>query len=90
MIKDELPLFGGSTFVYERDADRLKSQMKVIRAAMSDGAWHTLAELAERSGYPEASISARIRDLRKPRWGGFEVQREFVRRGLWRYRMWHQ
>jgi uncharacterized membrane protein len=51
------------------------------------GDWWTLAELARATGYPEASISARLRDLRKPKFGGYTVERQYVERGLFRYRV---
>jgi hypothetical protein len=54
---------------------------------MTDGRWWTLSELAERCGGTEAAISARIRDLRKAKFGGGVVERERVSGGLWRYRV---
>jgi hypothetical protein len=80
-------LFGGETFDPKRDTSRLFRQLQLVRAQMADGLWHTLGELEIATGYPQASISARIRDLRKERWGSHVVVREFVRRGLWRYRL---
>jgi hypothetical protein len=44
--------------------------------------WLTLDELAKLAHYPPASISAQLRHLRKPQFGGFEVvkrPREFGR-----------
>lgn len=81
------PRFDGATFDQERDGKRLNAQLFAVRAAMGDGQWWTLADLAERCGAPEASVSARIRDLRKPRFGGHMIERRFVRRGLFEYRM---
>lgn len=43
---------------------------------MDDNAWHTLAEVADAVQGSEASVSARIRDLRKPAHGGRIVERE--------------
>ena len=77
----------GETFDRARDGARLNGQSQDVYRFMSDGKWHTLAEISEATGHPEASVSARIRDLRKPSLGGFTVEREFVRRGLWRYRV---
>jgi len=54
---------------------------------MSDGQWRTLGELSALTGDPEASISARLRDLRKPRFGGLTVERKYIRRGLFAYRV---
>jgi hypothetical protein len=59
--------------------------------------WLTLDELARLTHYPPASISAQLRHLRKPRFGGFAVEkrpREFGRamRGeefgtVWEYQL---
>ena len=77
----------GETFNYARDARRLAGQHARVLAFMRDGWWHTLAEISERTGDPEASVSARLRDLRKPRFGSHVIEREYVQRGLWRYRL---
>jgi hypothetical protein len=77
--------FDGSTFEPERDEERLSSMLLRVQAIMSDGHWHTLAELAARTGGSEAAVSARLRDLRKPRFGGHKIIRRHVRRGLWEY-----
>jgi hypothetical protein len=53
----------------ELDGARLGDQAQRVFGAMSDGMWHTLAELSQRTGDPEASISARLRDFRRDgRW----------------------
>ena len=51
--------------------------------------WITLRDLSNRLGIPEASVSARLRDLRKPRFGGFTVlrRRHEDQDGLWLYRL---
>lgn len=77
----------GTTFDRARDGKRLDGQMADVFGFMSDGQWHTLAEISRGTGHPEASVSSRIRDLRKPKFGGFRLTTEFVRRGLWRYRL---
>jgi len=78
------PHFDGSTYQHARDYERLNAQCRRVAEQMADGNWHTLRELSTATGDPEASVSARIRDLRK---SGFHVEGEYVRRGLWRYRM---
>lgn len=83
----EAPPFGGKTYRRERDEGRLAAQLQKVRAVMADGAWRTLAELAALVGAPEASVSARLRDLRKPAFGGCTVERAYVTRGLYRYRV---
>ncbi len=79
--------FDGRTFVLPRDGERLKVQLNAFLTVMRDGQWHQLWELNDVTGYPEASISARLRDLRKPRFGGWIVERRYVSKGLWEYRL---
>jgi hypothetical protein len=83
-------VFGGTTYDPELDYDRLARQFERVRALMSDGAWRTLREIADELGHPEASISARLRDLRKEKFGGFLVERRRrgdPPRGLFEYRL---
>lgn len=80
-------MFDGSTFDEERDGERIASQLDRVWLEISDGKWHTLAELATTCGGTEASVSARIRDFRKPKFGGHTIAREYVARGLWKYRL---
>ena len=76
----------------EFDRERLRQQLPAIRAIMEDRSWHTLGGLreacAERGvAISEASVSARIRDLRKERNGGHTVDKDYIGRGLWQYRL---
>ena len=69
---------------------RLLQQHETIRDLMLDGRWRTLGEIAEKTDYPEASISAQLRHLRKPRFGKFRVEkqrRNGISSGLWEYRV---
>jgi hypothetical protein len=54
-----------------------RKQREVIRDVMLSAGqcatWLTLDELAKLTQYPPASISAQLRHLRKPRFGGFAV-----------------
>lgn len=80
-------MFGGETYNPARDGQRLVGQLERVFAVMSDGAWHTLAELTARCGGTEAAISARVRDFRKAKFGGHEVERQYVAQGLYKYRL---
>lgn len=83
-----LPYFAnGETFDAALDAERLKGQHHRVYAVMRDGDWRSLADLADQTGYPEASISARLRDFRKPRFGSHTVERRRVGGGLFQYRL---
>lgn len=82
------PLFDGHTYDEDRDRDRLASLLARVYDAMHDTDWWTLAELARHTGGSEASVSARLRDLRKPRFGGHTVQRtRQLLGGLYHYRL---
>ena len=71
--------YGGVTFDALLDLDRLNAQSRLVARLMVDGCWRSLAEIAAATGAPEASVSARLRDLRKPANGGHTVERR--RRG---------
>ena len=81
------PKFDGETFDPDKDEQRLNAQMARVYAAMRDGRWRTLDELAKITGDPTPSISARLRDLRKPRFGAHTIERENMGQGVWAYRM---
>lgn len=81
--------FDGETYDPQQDCARLTGQLLKVYDAMKAGGWHSLAELSDRCGGSEASISARIRDLRKARFGAHKIerQRQSPFTGVWIYRM---
>lgn len=79
--------FDGSTYEHARDSSRLGDQMLAVYVVMADGQWRTLKQLAAEVGAPEASVSARLRDLRKPRFGGHRVERRYVCKGCFTYQL---
>lgn len=83
------PEFDGKTFDPVKDASRLRVQLDKVRSVMLGGGWHTLKQIAENVGASEASCSARLRDLRKIRYGAYVIDRRGVhgRRGLFEYRL---
>lgn len=50
------------------------AQRERVFNLMQDGQKRTLADIRENTGDPEASISARLRDFRKAKFGGHEVR----------------
>ena len=62
-----------------RDAERMPTQLEVLRQVMCMAAqydaWMTLAELTRKTQFPEASISAQLRHLRKAEHGAWEVMK---------------
>jgi hypothetical protein len=87
--------FGGETYDPTRDYVRLTGQLKRTWDVMKDGRWRTLAQIARetsalrpKGGWDsEASISARLRDFRKPKFGAYDVDAKNVGGGLWQYRL---
>ena len=73
------PAYDGESYRPELDRHRLSAQHRRVWAIMRDGQYRTLREIASITGDPEASVSARLRDFRKPRFGGHWVARR--RRG---------
>ena len=69
------PHFDGETYKPEHDHARLTSQLARVRKLMSDGAWRTLEQIGTSTGSPPASVSARLRDLRKSKFGALAVDR---------------
>lgn len=67
--------FDGQTYDPALDRERLRLQLGRVFALMIDGEWRSLAEIETTTGAPQASISARLRDLRKPRFGSYLVER---------------
>jgi hypothetical protein len=89
-ILEQIPIdFSAPAPLEQADQVRLGKQRALVLAYVVAGDWWTLAELAEATGAPEASISARLRDFRKARHGGHTVERRRRRCGgaQWEYRV---
>lgn len=82
---NQLELFNGSDYSPDRDDDRLGAQRVRILNLMIDGEARTLREIAEATKDPEASISAQLRHLRKPRFGSYTVNKCYLGSGLYKY-----
>ncbi|MBL0320297.1 MAG: hypothetical protein IPP74_13555 [Alphaproteobacteria bacterium] len=83
-------MFDGNTYEKENDYKRLLSQLDEIREIMIDGEWRTLSQLRELTGFPESSISAQLRNLRKQKMGSYTVNRKVVgdrKNGLYSYQI---
>lgn len=74
--------------VVDFDFDRLNAQTKKVYTAIKNGKWTTLGEIAKKTGSAETSVSARLRDLRKPQNGGLTVERRRNKeQGIYEYRL---
>ena len=82
------PHFNGPVYTPEFDHQRLIKQHEVIRDLMLDGCWRTLTEIESLTKYPQASISAQLRHLKKKRFGSYFMakrRRGDVKNGLYEY-----
>ncbi len=93
LLRDEATFsksdFDGVTYEPTFDATRLRGEMAHVYHTMKDGQWRTLGEI-RRQQYSEAGISARLRDLRKERFGSHTIERRRrgdASRGLFEYRL---
>lgn len=76
----------GPDYSSQIDGERLRKQHEQIRQLMLDGNWRTLREISFRLGYPESSVSAQLRHLRKAQFGGYRVEKKrHGHTGLWAY-----
>jgi hypothetical protein len=79
--------FDGITYEESLDKHRLNCQLRKVFDFMRDSKWYTLREIALAVGGSESGVSARLRDFRKPRFGGHTVERRRVDGGLFQYRL---
>ena len=82
----------GPDYVEKLDGPRLHRQLDIIRDYMLGmfPGWRTLKEIAEETGFPEASISAQLRHLRKSEFSGHRVDKrrrilDGACKGTWEY-----
>ncbi len=82
--------FQGTTYIREFDHSRLKGQAINVFKLMKDNKWRTLREIHDVLNYPEASISATLRDFRKKHFGEHTVNRKRrgnPKQGLFEYQL---
>lgn len=79
--------FDGASYEAEQDRERLGRQLASVKAYMLMHEWVTLAELEDHVHGTAASLSARLRDLRKSRNGGYTVERKRITGGVYAYRI---
>lgn len=80
-------VYNGPEYIPERDHARLSGQTERIFNLMRDRLWRSLPEIARSTGDPEASISAQLRHLRKPRFGAHTIERRSRKGALFEYRL---
>ena len=86
-----LPPVGAGEGMFRPGLTQRETLLTILRLAAQYETWLTLAELAGKTEFPPASISAQLRHLRKARYGGWAVEkrrREWITEELvWEYRL---
>lgn len=67
-------VFDGNHYHQTEDEIRLTKQLQGVYNCIRDGGWQTVKEIADKTNYPQPSISAQLRNLRKEKFGGMNVQ----------------
>jgi len=82
--------FDGADYQPTLDQQRLTGQLDTIRSIMLDQRWHTVDDIVAKTRFPANSVQAQLRNLRKPRFGGYQVEKRRVTdTGLYEYRLGH-
>jgi len=91
--QNQYPLFDqphqlGPAYDPQVDRERLVNQLLAIRDLMLKREWMTLGAIERALGFPQASISAQLRHLRKEACGSHTVdKRRADGKGSWEYRV---
>ena len=74
------PEFDGAAYEPSKDKERLTGQLERVYEAVKDGRWLTLNGIAVLTGDAgkQASISAQLRNLRKSRFGAWDIRKRRV------------
>lgn len=81
------PPFDGDTFDEAQDGPRTRRYLQRVLDLLSDGRPRTAREIAAAVGCSEAAAGSRARDLRKLKFGAYDVPCERVSGGEWKYRL---
>ena len=74
--------------VNREDVRRLTGQLSGVWFVMSDGRWRTVDKIVAGTGFPANSVQAQLRNLRKPKFGAYLVERRrIMQSGLYEYRV---
>lgn len=85
-----MPHHDGETYDPGLDKPRLNAQTQRVFDLLLDGQWRTLYEMSDCTGDPTQSVSARVRDLRKEKFGAHTVEKRRCvphRSGTFEYRL---
>lgn len=79
--------FDSESYCDEIDYKPLRGQLALIFALIKDGEYRTLADIVDECGGRIKSTAARLRDLRKPEYGSYIVDKKLVegKKTTWEY-----
>ena len=83
----DAPEFDGVTYEPKKDFARLSGQLLRVFEVMKDGRWYGASQLCELANVSPLSITARIRDLRKGKFGSHTIERKLISGGYHEYRI---
>jgi hypothetical protein len=89
-MKQQDLFLNAEPYVAKYDFSRMKSVRDKVYNLMRDSEWRTLREISLKTGAPEASVSAYLRDFRKEKFGSHTVDRRSRGdrvKGLWEYKL---
>ena len=83
------PSIDGASYNPAVDGSRLSKQFLDVWNCLKIGGWWSLADIESYTGHPQSSISARIRDFRKAKFGSHNTERKRAekRKGTFVYRL---
>jgi hypothetical protein len=86
---DKRRAFDGETYDPDKDYYRLSGQLGAVWMIMFDGKWRSIPRIQELMGGQATtqSISARLRDFRKTKYGAHTVERRLKAEGFYQYRL---
>ena len=83
--------FQGSDYSAPEDRKRLGKQAVKAFEYMKDNGWQTLNSISKATSQPEASVSAQLRNFRKPKFQPvdaiYDVEKRYAGKGLWEYKL---
>lgn len=90
-MSTKTPRFDGRTYDHKRDHTRLRTALEAVHDCLRDGQRWTVYELRDgvrlRTGKNHEAITARIRDLRKLKFGGHDIRKTHTGHGVYAYWM---
>ena len=87
MQKEITPEFDGDDYVSRRDKPRLTLQIHQVRMYMENNDWLSVKQISDDLNFPEASVSAQIRNLRKEKFGNRIGERRYQGNGLYEFKL---